>query len=135
MLAVVVLGVWFHGDWTLLPLILAGAVLFLAGGIIGVAGVVVLGGSRTPFPCPPAGARLVQRGVYAWMRHPLYTSVMLASFGWALIWQSWPAGLAAVVLAVFYDAKARHEEHWLREAFPEYPDYQKRVRRFIPGIY
>jgi protein-S-isoprenylcysteine O-methyltransferase Ste14 len=32
----------------------------------------------------------------------------------------------------FFHAKARREEHWLRWQFPEYADYEQRVRRFIP---
>lgn len=41
----------------------------------------------------------------------------------------------SLVLAVFFDAKARREETWLRQQFPEYANYQLRVRRFLPGIY
>jgi hypothetical protein len=39
------------------------------------------------------------------------------------------------VLGVFFDAKARHEERWLRQQFPAYAGYERRVRRFIPWIY
>jgi protein-S-isoprenylcysteine O-methyltransferase Ste14 len=135
MLAVVLLGVTCHGDWANLLLVASGVVLFLAGGAIGLAGVMVLGESRTPFPKPPAQTRLVTGGIYRAMRHPLYTSVMVASLGWAGIWQSWPALVAAVVLIPFFEAKARREERWLRERFPDYANYARRVRRFLPGIY
>lgn len=135
MLAVVGLGVAFPGDWSRRTLILAGTLLFAMGGVFGLAGVVVLGRSRTPFPKPSEQTRLVQHGIYARVRHPLYTSVMLASLGWALIWQSGPALVAALVLLPFFDCKARQEERWLRVRFSEYADYQRRVRRFLPGIY
>jgi protein-S-isoprenylcysteine O-methyltransferase Ste14 len=91
MTAVIVLGVVFHGDWTRLSVIVTGALLFVLGGGFGIAGVAVLGRNRTPYPQPRAGSELVQHGIYARVRHPLYTSVMLASLGWALIWQSGPA--------------------------------------------
>jgi protein-S-isoprenylcysteine O-methyltransferase Ste14 len=78
---------------------------------------------------------MVQSGIYSWMRHPLYTSVICGTLGWSLIWQSWPALAASLVLALLLDAKARHEERWLRQQFPEYAKYEKRVRRFIPGVY
>ena len=132
MTPVIVLGVIFHGDWTRLPVIAAGAGLFVTGGYFGVAGVVVLGRNRTPYPQPREGSELVQHGVYAQVRHPLYTSVMLASLGWSLIWQSWPAFIASLVLIPFFHAKARREELWLREQFPGYADYERRVPRFIP---
>ncbi len=134
MTAVIVLGVMFHGDWTRLPVIAAGAGFFVMGGYFGITGVAVLGRNRTPFPQPREGSELVQRGIYAQVRHPLYTSVMLASPGWALIWQSWPALIAALVLIPFFHAKARREERWLREQFPSYTDYERRVPRFIPRL-
>ena len=134
MTAVLVLGVKYHGDWMRLPMIAAGAGLFFAGGCFGIAGVAVLGRNRTPFPQPRDGSELVQRGIYARMRHPLYTSVMLAALGWALIWQSWPAFIAALVLIPFFHAKARREERWLRNKFPDYTDYERRVPRFIPRL-
>lgn len=134
MTAVIGLGVIFHGDWSRLPIIAAGAVLFITGGYFGIAGVAVLGRNRTPYPQPREDSELVQRGIYARVRHPLYTSVMLASLGWALIWQSAAASGAALLLVAFFHAKARREERWLREKFPNYADYARRVPRFIPRI-
>jgi protein-S-isoprenylcysteine O-methyltransferase Ste14 len=43
--------------------------------------------------------------------------------------------VVALALGVFFDAKARHEEHWLRQQFPDYASYERRARRFIPWIY
>lgn len=134
MTAVIVLGVIFHGDWARLPVIAAGAGLLVTGGYFGIAGVVVLGRNRTPYPQPREGSELVQHGVYAQVRHPLYVSVMLASLGWSLIWQSGPAFIAALVLIPFFHAKALQEERWLRELFPGYADYEGRVPRFIPRL-
>ena len=134
MTLVIVLGVVFPGDWTQGPVIVTGAILFIVGGYFGLAGVIVLGRNRTPYPQPRADSELVQRGIYARVRHPLYTSVMLASFGWALIWQSGSSLLAALALVPFFHAKARGEERWLREKFPDYTDYASRVPRFIPRL-
>jgi len=132
--AVIVLGVVFHGDLTRLPVIATGALLFVLGGGFGIAGVAVLGRNRTPYPQPLADSEFVQRGIYARVRHPLYTSVMLASLGWALIWQSGPAFVAALALLPFFQAKARREEQWLSGQFPGYPDYARRVPRFLPRL-
>jgi protein-S-isoprenylcysteine O-methyltransferase Ste14 len=134
MTAVLLLAVVFHGDWTRVGVMAAGVVLFVAGGGFGIAGVAVLGRNRTPYPQPRNGSELVQHGIYARVRHPLYTSVMLASLGWALIWQSGPAFLVALALIPFFHAKARREERWLREKFPGYADYEKRVPRFLPRL-
>ena len=130
--AVIVLGVTFHGDWTQRAVMATGAVLFGLGGWFGIAGVLVLGRNRTPFPQPRADSELVEHGIYARVRHPLYTSVMLASLGWALTWQSVAAFAVALSLIPFFHAKARREEQWLRAQFPGYTDYMRRVPRFVP---
>ncbi len=58
---------------------------------------------------------------------------------WALLgrwlWRHWPALTLAVAQAPFFDAKARHEERWLNERLDDYAGYDRRVKRFIPGIY
>ena len=134
MLAVIALAVGFPGDWTRGTIIGTGFLLFALGGYFGIAGVLVLGRNRTPFPQPRTGSQLIQRGIYAHVRHPLYTSVMLASLGWALIWQSVAAFGASLVLILFFRAKVRHEEELLRETFPNYADYARRVPRYLPGF-
>lgn len=134
MTAAVALGVVFHGDWTNTVVITLGFALFVGGGIVGIAGVRVLGRNRTPFPRPREGSAFIQHGIYARVRHPLYLSVMLASLGWALIWQSGPSLLVALALIPFFHAKAGREEQWLREVFPGYADYEKHVPRFLPRL-
>lgn len=134
MLAVILLGVLLRGDWTRMPVTVGGTVLFIAGGYFGIAGVLVLGKNRTPYPQPREGSELIRHGIYARVRHPLYTSVMLASLGWALIWQSVAAFGAVLVLIPFFHAKARREERWLREQFSSYTDYARRVPRFLPRL-
>ncbi len=116
------------GGWSLW----LGGVQLVLGGVIGVAGVAALGRGTTPLPKPADQARLVQTGIYSLVRHPLYTSVMLASLGWALIWQSWPSLVAALTLIPFFHAKAGREERWLRERFRGYAEYETRVPRFLP---
>ena len=128
-------GVLCRGQWHSLPLSLCGAILLLLAAGCGIAGTVSLGRSLTPFPKPSASTRLVQTGIYGLMRHPLYTAVFCGSVGWALVWQSWPGLLAALALGPLFDAKARQEERWLQQQFPEYSSYAQRVRRFIPCVY
>ena len=117
------------------PLAWLGILVTLSGALVIVWGFVSLGDALTPFPKPIDGATLNQRGPYRWMRHPIYSGVMLASFGWALWWLSAAGALCAFMLALFFDRKAVHEEIWLRQKYPDYPDYARRVRKFIPGVY
>ena len=83
-----------RGQWENAVTTGVGSVLFGIGGWVGIAGVRALGRNRTPYPQPLENAALVQSGIYARVRHPLYSSLMFVSFGWALGWGS-GAGLAA----------------------------------------
>jgi protein-S-isoprenylcysteine O-methyltransferase Ste14 len=112
-----------------------GIALCTIGAAFGIAGALVLGRSRTAFPKPREDATLIRQGIYARVRHPLYTSVMFLSLGWGLTWKSWPACAAALLLVVLLHAKARREEVWLREKFTEYAAYQEQTRRFLPWLY
>lgn len=105
------------------------------GGIVAVVGVIALGRHTSPFPRPSEHARLVRHGIYRWVRHPLYSSLMLVALGWALFWVSWPALLAAGALVVLLDLKARREEEWLSGRFAEYEEYRRGTKRFVPGVW
>jgi protein-S-isoprenylcysteine O-methyltransferase Ste14 len=111
------------------------AVLWVAGSVFGIAGAVQLGRHRTIFPEPMPGSRLVRHGIYGLVRHPLYTSVISLSLAWALGWRSVPTLILALATVVFLDAKARHEEGRLRQVFPDYDDYARRVKRLVPFLY
>jgi protein-S-isoprenylcysteine O-methyltransferase Ste14 len=115
--------------------IVAGGALIFMGAIVGIAGALALKGNRTPFPRPREGSELIQSGIYSRIRHPLYLSVFLLCAGWSLVWGSLIASIVSIAMAPFFDAKARREERWLREMFPEYSSYEKQVARFVPWIY
>ncbi len=88
----------------------------------------------TPLPYPRDGAGLVETGVYARVRHPIYGGLVLAAFGWGLLAASPVAIALAAVLLGFFELKSRREEVWLAERFPGYPAYRERTRRLIPWI-
>jgi len=112
-----------------------GVLLVLAGGALAGAGLGALGSALTPYPRPRDGAGLVTRGVYRYVRHPVYSGIVLAAFGWALAWLSVAGLVFGFAVGLFFDRKAGREEAWLRERFPEYAAYARRVKRFVPGVY
>ena len=112
-----------------------GGVLILGGGLLSLAGVFRLGSNLSALPYPREGAPLREDGPYAIVRNPIYSGLILAAFGWGLYVNGWLTLLYALALFVFFDVKSRREERWLCERFPEYGDYQRRVRKLVPWVY
>jgi protein-S-isoprenylcysteine O-methyltransferase Ste14 len=122
----------FPANW---PWVAQGAILVGIGGWLVWRGIRGLGPSLTALPRPRDDATLVQEGVYGRIRHPIYAGVMALGLGWALASGSLVALLAALALVVVLDLKARREEVWLAERYPDYGAYRARTRRFVPGVY
>lgn len=94
-----------------------------------------LGRHLSPLPHPREGAPLIEDGPFRWMRHPIYTGLVLMALGLGCWRQGWLGICWALVLLAFFDLKARREESWLITRYPAYGAYRQRVRKFIPGIY
>lgn len=122
-------------EQTRLLRLLDAALVAIPGAWLAGAGTRSLGRSITPMPRPNAGAVLRETGVYARVRHPIYGGVMLLALAWSLISSPW-ALLPTAALAILLRMKARLEEHWLSERFPDYAEYARRVRhRFVPYVW
>ena len=112
-----------------------GLVVAVAGLLVLVLGAVALGHSFTPFPRPHPSSEFRQNGIYRSVRHPIYGGVLALALGWSLA-ESPLALVPTALLAVLFDLKARREEAWLVERYPEYAAYSSRTpRRFIPLVY
>jgi len=83
----------------------------------------------------PTEGGLVTSGPYRYIRHPIYTAVVLFSLAGVLAHLSLPA--AGFELAVFLGALTRMllEERLLRAAYPEYADYAARTKRMLPWVF
>jgi len=64
-----------------------------------------------------------------------FSGGIVLAYGWALVVRGWLTLVYATVLFVFLDIKSECEERWLIDKFPDYSDYQRRVRKLIPFIY
>lgn len=113
----------------------AAIVVVVAGFAFGIWARRTLGRSFTPLPRPVESGSLATHGPYRFARHPIYTSIIVTSAGWSLLWQSAVGAACGVLLLVLFDLKSRREECWLEEAYAGYREYRKRVKRFIPFVY
>lgn len=112
-----------------------GGVLLVLGSLLTLVGIFRLGPNLTPVPYPKDQSTLVETGPYQLVRHPIYSGAIFMALGWALWVHGWLTLLYAIILLVFFDLKSRREEQWLKEKFPDYAVYQKRVRKLIPFVY
>ena len=77
---------------------------------------------------------LVTGGPYAFVRHPIYTGIILATLGSA-IGQSLFWALPLVLFAAYFVYCARQEEELMRAQFPDqYPDYMRRTNMILPFV-
>lgn len=125
-------------EWTSLykqVTFIIGALLLPAGGILATSGMMALGKNLTPLPFPKDDGVLIESGPYRIVRHPIYSGLIFASFGWGLLIHGWLTIGFGVLLLVLLDIKSRREEQWLLDKFSGYAAYQKKVRKLIPFIY
>jgi protein-S-isoprenylcysteine O-methyltransferase Ste14 len=81
--------------------------------------------------------RVVSNGVYALIRHPMYSAFWLMGLGQALLLPNWVAGLAGLAgFAVLYFLRVNEEERMMLRTFgEEYRAYMARTKRVIPHLY
>ena len=109
--------------------------VFMASGVgVGLWSAVYLGRGLTPSPLPNGSTDLVTRGPYRFIRHPMYTSVILLGIGMAVRSGSWIVTLALVALVALFAVKSRWEELHLADTFPGYEWYITSTGRFIPRL-
>ena len=80
--------------------------------------------------------RLVTRGVYRRVRHPMYTALLLYSVGQALVLPNYVAGLSSgVAMALLVALRIGPEERMMLEEFgKDYQEYMALTKRLVPGI-
>ena len=94
-----------------------------------------LGTNWSPAPAVKEGHELITSGPYQWVRHPIYTGVILAALGTALT--GTPFGIGTFLIAcVIFVVRIGKEERIMLELFPNsYPAYQARTKKLIPFVW
>jgi protein-S-isoprenylcysteine O-methyltransferase Ste14 len=124
------LGVWATGVWLR---VLAGAVLLAALVLMMVAQRQM--GASWRIGIERERTALVTSGLYAVVRNPIYSALLLAAVGLATLTPSSWTVLGTLQAAIVVGLQARlEEEHLLRVHGPEYRAYAARVGRFWPGV-
>ena len=81
--------------------------------------------------------RLVTEGLYRWVRHPMYLSLLIYSAGQALVLPNYVAGPSyGVAMALLFAVRVGAEERMMLEEFgKDYEAYMARTKRLVPGLW
>jgi protein-S-isoprenylcysteine O-methyltransferase Ste14 len=85
-------------------------------------------------PDPRPGGKLVDRGPYRWIRHPMYTAVIACGVACALVIGTAWGWIGAAALVLVLVVKAAIEERWMLVAHPDYRAYRAGTKRFVPWV-
>mmetsp|Transcript_24916 Transcript_24916/g.61648 ORF Transcript_24916/g.61648 Transcript_24916/m.61648 type:complete len:262 (-) Transcript_24916:854-1639(-) len=98
-------------------------------------GVLEMGEDISPWPQPIQGATLKKEGIYKYVRHPMYSGLLIASFGLALATKSIERLVLCGLLFWILENKANYEERQLVDTFQDYEQYAQETNKFFPFIY
>jgi len=111
----------------------AGAVFFIIGVLIGIAGVRGLRAAATNISTDLPATALVVDGIYGRSRNPLYLAMTLIYIGLAIAAGSgWAIALLLPLLVLMHVGVIAREEGYLEQKFGDmYRQYKSRVRRWL----
>ena len=110
-------------------------ILFIASAIIGVTAIINMKISNLNImPELKDNHKLATNGIYKYIRHPMYTSVILLCLGFLLTEITTVNIIAMLVLIIDLFLKSRLEEKLLEQRFNSYKDYKNSTYRFLPFI-
>ena len=107
------------------PFIILGLVLILWS-------FVQLGNSLSPFPSPLKRASLITSGIYKYIRHPIYSGILVLLFSIALYKASEYKFLISIFLLILFHFKTIYEESKLLSKYPNYKEYRRVTGQFFP---
>ena len=131
------LGEWWHRD--ILPHMAwlgpAGVAITALGFAFTLWARYILGGNWSGAVTIKVGHELIRTGPYGWVRHPIYTGMIVATTGTAIALDQWRGVVAAILMWLGFTIKRLKEEQFMRQTFGEqYTDYARTTGAIFPSL-
>ena len=107
---------------------LVGFLIIIIAFIILLVAIKDLGRNLSPFPRPIKNSNLVTSGIYRFIRHPMYLSLIFISFGVFIIKLSIYYLFLSISLGIIIKLKIALEEQYLKNKFRKYLLYKNEVK-------
>ncbi|MNV41714.1 Isoprenylcysteine carboxyl methyltransferase (ICMT) family protein [compost metagenome] len=135
-------GRWFGHSWLREQFVPHSTLVFATALLLAVAGTVVAIWARHQLGRNWSGNvqikqehTLITNGPYRWVRHPIYSGLLLLFCGTALMVGDWRGVIAVAIVFASFWFKLRQEERFLAQHFgAPYLDYARRTKLLIPGL-
>jgi protein-S-isoprenylcysteine O-methyltransferase Ste14 len=123
---------WLPRTWSVG---VAGAVLCLLGLAVALWSRRVIADNWSGDVTLKIGHELVRRGPYRWVRHPIYSGVLLMAVGSAVVAGRISGLVALALFLIAFAVKMRQEEALMLRVFPEqYAAYRAHTKALIPFV-
>ena len=103
--------------------------------VIFVSSILKLNTNLSPFPSPKTHSKLITTGIFKYIRHPIYTALILGLLSWSLYKNSLFQLCVALALIILFYFKSKYEEQQLQHKFPNYKRYKQNTGRFLPKLF
>lgn len=107
----------------------------VVGAFIVIVSVLQLNVNLSPFPSPLPKSKLIVSGIYKYIRHPIYTGILMGFIGFSIIADSGYKLLISAILLLLFYFKSIYEEKRLMLVFPDYDLYRQKTGRFFPRFF
>jgi protein-S-isoprenylcysteine O-methyltransferase Ste14 len=113
-----------------------GVVITIAGVAFAIWARAYLGGNWSSSVTVKVGHQLIKTGPYRFVRHPIYTGMILGFCGTAIVRHQVRGALAVVLLYLGFKVKSKIEERTMTETFGAlYEDYRRTTGAIVPRLW
>ncbi len=99
-----------------------------------ISSILKLNKNLSPYPSPKTHSKLITSGMFKYIRHPIYTALILGFLSWSLYKSSLFQLCVSLALIIVFYFKSKYEEQLLINKFEDYKSYKNNTGRFLPKL-